>query len=66
MTGRRVENRVLTVATLIAAAAWFFPLYWAIVTSLRTDESVVAGAGLIPDQFQLAAFTSALFNFQLK
>ena len=46
MTGRRVENTVLTVATLIAAATWFFPLYWAIVTSLRTDESVVAGAGL--------------------
>ena len=45
MKARRVENAVLTVATLIAAAIWFFPLYWAIVTSLRTDESVVAGAG---------------------
>ena len=65
VTGRRVENTVLTVATLIAAAAWFFPLYWAMVTSLRTDESVVAGAGLIPDQFQLGAFASALFNTRL-
>jgi multiple sugar transport system permease protein len=62
---RRVENAVLTAATLIAAAVWFFPLYWAIVTSLRTDESVVAGAGLIPDQFQLGAFASALFNTKL-
>ena len=65
MRTRRVENAVLTVATLIAAAIWFFPLYWAIVTSLRTDESVVAGAGLIPDQFQLGAFVNALFNTRL-
>ena len=56
------EPRSLTVVTLIAAAIWFFPLYWAIVTSLRTDESVVAEPGLLPDQFQLDAFINALFN----
>ncbi len=65
MKTRRVENAVLTVATLVAAAVWFFPLYWALVTSLRTDESVVAGAGLLPDQFHLAAFTSALLNTKI-
>jgi multiple sugar transport system permease protein len=65
MRGARVENWVLTAATLVAAAVWFFPLYWAIVTSLRTDESVVSGAGLIPDQFHLQAFTNALFNTQI-
>jgi multiple sugar transport system permease protein len=65
MRGARIENWVLTAATLVAAAVWFFPLYWAIVTSLRTDESVVSGAGLIPDQFHLQAFTNALFNTQI-
>ena len=65
MRGNRVENWVLTAATLIAAAIWFFPLYWTIVTSLRTDESVVTSPGLLPDQFQLAAFTNALFNTRL-
>jgi multiple sugar transport system permease protein len=65
MREARVENWVLTAATLVAAAVWFFPLYWAIVTSLRTDESVVSGAGLIPDQFHLQAFTNALFDTQI-
>jgi multiple sugar transport system permease protein len=65
MRGARVENWVLTAATLVAAAVWFFPLYWAIVTSLRTDESVVSGAGLIPDQFHLQAFANALLNTQI-
>jgi multiple sugar transport system permease protein len=65
MRGNRIENLVLTVATLFAAAIWFFPLYWTIVTSLRTDESVVTSPGLLPDQFHLAAFTNALFNTRL-
>ena len=64
MTGRRVENGIVTVVTLVAAAIWFFPLYWAIVTSLRTDESVVAGAGLIPDQFELGAYIERALQHQ--
>lgn len=65
MRTRRLENSILTAATLLAAAVWFFPLYWALVTSLRTDESVVAGAGLLPDQFQLDAFKNALLNTKI-
>jgi len=64
-SGNRLENGVLTAATLAAAALWFFPLYWSIVTSLRTDESVVADPGLIPDQFNIASYGSALFNTRL-
>lgn len=62
---RRVEGWILTIVTLIMAAIWFFPIYWALVTSLRTDESVVANPGLLPDQFELGAFVSALFNTKL-
>ena len=65
-SGSRLENGILTVATLVAAAIWFFPLYWAIVTSLRTDESVVAGAGLIPDQFKLAAYIERALQHQAR
>ena len=64
-TTRRIENWIITVGTLFAAAIWFFPLYWSIVTSLRTDESVVANPGLVPDQFVLSAYFSALFNTKL-
>ena len=64
-SGSRIENGLVTAATLVAAAIWFFPLYWALVTSLRTEESVVAGSRLIPDQFELGAYVSALFNTRL-
>lgn len=64
-TSRRIENWIVTIVTLVAAAIWFFPLYWSIVTSLRTDESVVANPGLIPDQFQLSAYASAFLNTKL-
>jgi multiple sugar transport system permease protein len=64
-SGSRLENGLVTGATLVAAAIWFFPLYWAFVTSLRTEESVVAGSGLIPDQFEIGAYISALTNTRL-
>jgi multiple sugar transport system permease protein len=64
-SGTRLENGLVTAGTLLAAAAWFFPLYWALVTSLRTDESVVADPGLLPDQFHIAAYIDTLFNTQL-
>jgi multiple sugar transport system permease protein len=30
-----------TVFTLIMAAIWIFPLYWAVVTSLKNEEDVL-------------------------
>ncbi len=64
-TSRRIENWIITIITLILAAIWFFPIYWSIVTSLRTDESVVANPGLVPDQFVLSAYVSAFLNTKL-
>ena len=64
-SGSRLENGLLTVATLLAAAVWFFPLYWSIVTALRTDETVITSPGLLPNQFELGAFASALFNTKM-
>ncbi len=64
-SGSRLENWLLTLATLLAAAVWFFPLYWSVVTALRTDETVITNPGLLPNQFELGAFTSALFNTKM-
>lgn len=66
MSRRRIENAVLTFVTLIAAAIWFFPLYWAGVTSLRTESNVVsADAGVVPDEFNPVSYVDALLNTQL-
>ena len=48
---------LLTLLTVICAAIWFFPIYWAIVTSLRTDdEAVKAGFDLLPDHPTLGGY----------
>ncbi|MDF0599621.1 carbohydrate ABC transporter permease [Psychromarinibacter sp. C21-152] len=66
MNGRKVENRILSFITILGAVIWIFPLYWAGVTSVRTEEHVVsAGAGLLPDQFNLSSYIDALFNTQM-
>ncbi|WP_233417038.1 carbohydrate ABC transporter permease [Halovulum marinum] len=65
MKTRRIENGIVTAFTLLAAACWVFPLYWAFVTSIRTDENVVAKPGLLPDQFNLSSYADAIFNTKL-
>ncbi|MFH5774825.1 carbohydrate ABC transporter permease [Paracoccus sp. NGMCC 1.201697] len=63
---RRFENLALTAFTLVAGAIWIFPLYWAFVTSIRTENRVVSEhAGLLPDEFNLSAYHDALFNSSL-
>jgi len=48
---------------VIAAAIWFFPIYWALVTSIRTDdEAVRAGFDLIPDAPTLGGYIYVLVN----
>ncbi|RII36904.1 carbohydrate ABC transporter permease [Pseudooceanicola sediminis] len=65
-TQRRIENIALTAITLIAGLIWIFPLYWAFVTSIRSETRVVAdGAGLLPDEFNLSSYFDALFNTSL-
>ncbi|MGP9791974.1 carbohydrate ABC transporter permease [Roseinatronobacter sp. NSM] len=63
---RRVENAILSIITLVAAAIWVFPLYWAIITSLRSESRVVSsGAGLVPDEFNFNSYIDAIFNTRL-
>jgi multiple sugar transport system permease protein len=48
-----------TSGILVAAVAWIFPLYWAVVTSVKPETEVVRkGAGLIPSVFSLDAYVS--------
>lgn len=45
----RWSSRALTALTVFGALIWFFPLYWAIVTSLKSDTEVVSQtSGLFP------------------
>ncbi len=63
---RRFENMSLTAITLIAGVIWMFPLYWAFVTSLRSESRVVSDeAGLLPDEFNISSYVDALFNSSL-
>ena len=62
-SARFFENWVLTLGTFLAAAIWIFPLYWAFVTSIRSEERVVSdGAGVMPDEFNLASYVDILWN----
>lgn len=63
---RRIENLVLTLITFIAGIIWIFPLYWAFVTSIRSESRVVSDtAGLLPDELNVSAYKDALFNTSL-
>jgi multiple sugar transport system permease protein len=54
---------LLTVLTVIAACVWFFPIYWALLTSIRTDqEAVAAGFDLWPDAPTLQNYIYVLVN----
>ncbi|WP_275288393.1 carbohydrate ABC transporter permease [Halomonas elongata] len=60
---RKLENKVLLAITLIGAAIWIFPLYWAFVTSIRDEDHVVSeNAGILPDMFNLTAYVESIFN----
>lgn len=66
MSVRKIENGILLLITLVGAAIWIFPLYWAFVTSIRTENHVVsADAGLLPDMFHLNAYIQSIFNTRL-
>ncbi|MDX3925761.1 MAG: carbohydrate ABC transporter permease [Shinella sp.] len=63
---RTIENWVLTVGTLFAAALWIFPLYWAFITSIRSEERVVSdAAGIVPDEFNPISYFEVIWNTRL-
>ena len=58
-----IGSALLTLLTILCAFIWFFPIYWAMVTSLRTDdEAVSAGFSLIPANPTLSSFIYVIQN----
>ena len=62
MNARKIENYILTTFTVLAALCWIFPLYWAFVTAIRSEEKVITAPGLLPTEFNPTAFIDALTN----
>lgn len=60
-----VGGVLLTVLTIIAAALWFIPIYWAIVTSLRADQATVTEFSLWPTDPTLENYIFGIVNSQL-
>ena len=67
MTKRRsLSGAALTLLAVVAAIAWFFPLYWAVVTTLKPEDEVVQpGLNLIPQHWTVAAYRYILANTPL-
>jgi multiple sugar transport system permease protein len=52
-----VGSILLTILTVICAAVWFFPLYWAVATSLKHEDEVVSPhVQLVPVNPTLAGY----------
>jgi multiple sugar transport system permease protein len=56
---------LLTVLTFLAAAIWFMPIYWAIVTSVRLDADTVREFSLLPSNPTLSNYIFGITNSQL-
>ncbi|HEY0855310.1 MAG TPA: carbohydrate ABC transporter permease [Devosia sp.] len=57
---------LLTLLTAVCAAIWFFPLYWAVITSLKTDdETVKPGIRLLPENWNLNGYEFVIRNSDL-
>ena len=59
-------NLVLNLLTLIFALIWFFPVYWALATSFKTDdEAVRKGVNLLPEGLHLDGYAFVIQNSKL-
>ena len=57
---------VLNLLTVAFAAIWFFPVYWALTTSLKTDdEAVRPGVNLLPESLHLDGYAFVIQNSNL-
>jgi multiple sugar transport system permease protein len=68
MNIRRINlaGLAITLLTLIAAAIWAFPLYWAVVTTLKPEFEVVEqGFRLLPKVYTLAGYVFVIFNTKI-
>ncbi|EAR51058.1 hypothetical protein OG2516_04149 [Oceanicola granulosus HTCC2516] len=65
MTAKRARNIAFTALVLIAAAIWIFPLYWALTTSLRSENRIVSDAGILMDELNFSAYIDVLSTSKL-
>lgn len=57
---------ILNLLTVSFAAIWFFPVYWAIATSFKTDdEAVRPGVRLLPESLHLDGYAFVIQNSDL-
>ncbi len=57
---------VLNLLTALFAAIWFFPVYWALATSFKTDdEAVRKGVNLLPEALHLDGYAFVIQNSDL-
>jgi multiple sugar transport system permease protein len=56
----------ITIVTLLGAIFWAFPLYWALVTTLKPEQDIVQpGVELWPRHLTFEAYTHVLFNTKI-
>jgi multiple sugar transport system permease protein len=61
-----VGGVLLTTLTIIIAAIWFFPLFWGLSTSLKTDqEAIEKGISLLPKEPTLNGYLYVLQHSDL-
>lgn len=60
-----IGGLLLTLLTIIAAVLWFFPVYWGIVTSLRSDSDTIREFSALPLNPTLSGYMFAIENSNL-
>ncbi len=60
-----VGSLLLTLLTIIVAVVWFFPVYWALVTSFRPEDETVRSMSLLPLQPTLESYFYMIRNSNL-
>jgi multiple sugar transport system permease protein len=61
-----VGGLILTVVTVIAAILWAFPLYWALITTLKPEHQVIEkGVALLPREWTLDAYVHVFVNTEI-
>ena len=60
-----IGGALLTMLSLIAATLWFFPIYWALVTSFRTDDELIKSYSFWPEHPTLAGYLYILQRSKL-
>jgi multiple sugar transport system permease protein len=61
-----VVGLVLTIVTIVCAVFWAFPLYWAVITSLKPEHEVIEkGVALLPRTLTFESYAFVLFNTKI-